>query len=63
MKTEDLILLQSAWKKQAVKDASEWATLTTQDEKRLNDFRAGVARGWDECLSTMKLHELVNTGE
>ena len=59
MNTETRILTLIAWKKQAVEERLEWATLTVTDKQRLSDFKAGASQGWDQCLNTLKAHDAI----
>jgi len=53
------IMLTIKWKDQSLEDAVKWAKIQVKDESRLNDFRAGFACGWNNCLSTLDLHNMI----
>jgi len=51
-----------AWKQQAIIDCGNWAEIRVKDSSQLLAFKAGVASGWDECLNTLKLHNMIKEG-
>lgn len=51
------------WQKQASEEAVKWAKLSVNDPVRLTAFEAGHAQGWRDCISTLKLHGLLETKE
>jgi hypothetical protein len=59
MTAEDRILLTMKWKAQVIEECATWARANVSDVKRIEDYKAGVAAGWDQCLNAMKLHGMI----
>ena len=60
-KSETRLVVEQKWKEQVVKECVEWARANTAPitEARLVDYAAGIRQGWDQCISTMKMHGLL----
>lgn len=55
----ELTLQLITWAEQCRKEALAWARGVHGIERGLSDYEAGMRQGWDDAISTLKLHGLI----
>jgi hypothetical protein len=60
-KSETRLVVEQKWKEQSVRECAAWAqaTVPALTPARLADYEAGLRRGWDTCIRTLKMHGLL----